>query len=133
MNWYKTTLEIPTHGKGLYDITGSVHAQLRDWNVHEGMCFVFLPHTSASLVLSENWDPTARADLATFMERTIPEGATWYTHDLEGADDATSHIRASRSSRSGGTPSGGSSSTATRSPAASRRCSTRSPGAAPSR
>jgi len=93
MNWYKTTLEISTHGKGLHDITDIVRNQLFDWKVREGMCFLFLPHTSASLVLSENWDPTARADLETFMERLVPEGDTWYTHDLEGPDDATSHIR----------------------------------------
>ena len=68
MNWYKTTLEISTHGKGLHDITETVRAQLRDWKAREGMCFLFLPHTSASLVVSENWDPTARADLETFME-----------------------------------------------------------------
>ena len=94
MDWYKTTLEISTHGKGLHDITATVRTQVRDWNVQEGMCFLFLPHTSASLVLSENWDPTARADLETFMERLVPEGDDWYTHDLEGPDDATSHIRA---------------------------------------
>ena len=94
MNWHKTTLEISTHGKGLHDITENVRAQLRDWNVREGMCFLFLPHTSASLVVSENWDPTARADLETFMERLAPEGDRWYTHMLEGDDDATSHIRA---------------------------------------
>ena len=93
MNWYKTTLEISTRGKGLYDVTETVRAHLRDWNVHEGMCFLFLPHTSASLVMSENWDPTARADLETFMERLVPEKDRWYTHDLEGPDDATSHIR----------------------------------------
>jgi secondary thiamine-phosphate synthase enzyme len=57
------------------------------------MCFLFLQHTSASLVVSENWDPTAKADLETFMERLVPEKETWYTHDLEGIDDATSHIR----------------------------------------
>ena len=94
MHWHKTTLEISTRGKGLHDITATVRTQLRDWNVQEGMCFVFLPHTSASLVLSENWDPTARADLETFMERLVPEGQSWFTHDLEGPDDATSHIRA---------------------------------------
>lgn len=94
MNWYKTTLEIATRGKGLYDMTEAVRAQLRDWAVQEGMCYLFLPHTSASLVLSENWDPTARADLETFMERLVPERGTWYTHHLEGPDDATSHIRA---------------------------------------
>lgn len=93
MNWHKTTLEISTHGKGLHDITGTVRTQLRNWNVREGMCFLFLQHTSASLVMSENWDPTARSDLETFMERLVPERDAWYTHDLEGADDATSHIR----------------------------------------
>lgn len=94
MNWHKTTLQISTGGKGLHDITDNVRAQLRDWDVEEGMCFLFLPHTSASLVLSENWDPTARTDLETFMERLVPEKDRWYTHDLEGPDDATSHIRA---------------------------------------
>jgi secondary thiamine-phosphate synthase enzyme len=94
MNWHKTILEISTRGKGLHDITEMVRAQLRDWSVREGMGFLFLPHTSASLVMSENWDPTARADLETFLERLVPERDTWYTHDLEGPDDATSHIRA---------------------------------------
>jgi secondary thiamine-phosphate synthase enzyme len=66
---------------------------LKEWGAREGMCFLFLQHTSASLVTSENWDPTARADLETFMERLVPERDSWYTHDLEGPDDATSHIR----------------------------------------
>lgn len=93
MNWHKTTLEISTSGKGLHDITSSIRMQLKEWGVREGMCFLFMQHTSASLVISENWDPTARADLETFMERFVPEGDKWYTHDLEGPDDATSHIR----------------------------------------
>jgi len=93
MNWYKNTLEIPTKGKGLLDITDTIRTQLQNWNVREGMCFLFLQHTSASLIISENWDPTARADLETFMERLAPEGDKWYTHNLEGPDDATSHIR----------------------------------------
>lgn len=93
MNWHKTTFEISTHGKGLHDITSSLRTQLKEWEVREGMCFLFLQHTSASLVISENWDPTARADLETFMERIVPERDNWYTHDLEGPDDATSHIR----------------------------------------
>lgn len=93
MNWYKTTLEISTSGKGLLDISLLIRTQLKDWGVNEGMCFLFLQHTSASLTISENWDPTARADLETFMERLVPERDSWYTHDLEGSDDATSHIR----------------------------------------
>lgn len=94
MNWYKTDVVISTRGKGLHDITETVQEQIRDWGAQEGMCFLFLKHTSASLVLSENWDPTARADLETFMERLVPERDSWYAHDLEGPDDATSHIRA---------------------------------------
>jgi secondary thiamine-phosphate synthase enzyme len=94
MTWHKTTLEIFTHGKGLHDITDTVRTQLRDRNIREGMCYLFIQHTSASLVISENWDPTARADLETFLDRLVPEGANWYTHQLEGPDDATSHIRA---------------------------------------
>jgi secondary thiamine-phosphate synthase enzyme len=93
MDWYKATLEITTRGKGLHDITQQVQTQLQDWGVQEGICFLFLPHTSASLVMSENWDPTVRADLETFLERLVPEKDRWYTHDLEGPDDATSHIR----------------------------------------
>ena len=93
MNWHKTTLEISTSGKGFQDITAAIRSQLKEWGVREGMCFLFLQHTSASLVISENWDPTARADLETFMERLVPERDNWYTHDIEGPDDATSHIR----------------------------------------
>lgn len=93
MDWRKIDLEISTRGKGLHDITASIRAQLKEWDVREGMCFLFIQHTSASLTISENWDPTARADLETFMERLVPERDSWYTHDLEGPDDATSHIR----------------------------------------
>lgn len=53
-----------------------------------------MQHTSASLVISENYDPTAKMDLETFMERLVPENQTWFRHTLEGADDSPSHIRA---------------------------------------
>ena len=66
---------------------------MREWGVDEGMCYLFVQHTSASLLITESWDPSARADLETFMEKLAPEGERWYTHTLEGADDATSHIR----------------------------------------
>ncbi len=94
MRWHKTTLELHSPGKGLHEITALVRTQLHEWQVTEGMCYLFLPHTSASLVISESWDPTARADLETFMERLAPERDSWYTHTLEGPDDAASHIRA---------------------------------------
>jgi secondary thiamine-phosphate synthase enzyme len=85
---------ISTHGKGLYAFTNDVEALVRDWSVQEGMCYLYLPHTSASLVISENYDPTARLDLEAFMERLVPEDQSWYQHTLEGADDSPSHMRA---------------------------------------
>jgi len=94
MKWRKTTLTIATRGKGLYAFTDQVNAQLRIWNAREGMCFLFCPHTSASLTINENYDPTAQADLETALEKMVPENERWYTRDLEGPDDATSHIRA---------------------------------------
>ena len=93
MNWYKRTLEVRTSGKGLYDVSALIREHLHDWQIDEGMCYLFLQHTSASLLISESWDPSARADLETFMEKLVPENERWYTHTLEGADDATSHIR----------------------------------------
>ena len=94
MEWHKSTLQIRTPGKGLHEITPYVRQELQNFGVTEGMCTLFLQHTSASLLISESWDPSARADLEAFMDRTVPEGESWYTHTLEGADDATSHIRA---------------------------------------
>ena len=92
--WHTATLEIATRGKGLYDITAEVQAQVKASGTKTGMCFVFVPHTSASLVLNENWDPTARADLENAFERLVPEGQAWFRHTLEGSDDMPAHIRA---------------------------------------
>jgi secondary thiamine-phosphate synthase enzyme len=93
MKWHKSTLELSTRGKGLVAFTDKVNAQLRAWNVREGMCFLFCPHTSASLTINENYDATAQADLEKSLEKLVPESDRWYSHDLEGPDDATSHIR----------------------------------------
>ncbi len=94
MNWYKDNLQVPTRGKGLYPFTNLVTARLQNWKIEEGMCFLYLPHTSASLLINESYDPSAREDLQTFMEKIAPEGLAWYEHTLEGADDSPSHIRA---------------------------------------
>lgn len=94
MEWFKATLTVATHGKGLYNVTPIVEQQLRQWGIAEGMCFLYIPHASASLVVSESYDPTARHDLEVFLERLVPEGEPWYTHDFEGSDDAPSHLRA---------------------------------------
>jgi secondary thiamine-phosphate synthase enzyme len=94
LQWLKETLNLRTSGKGLHEITDQIVQRLREWDVHAGMCFLFIQHTSASLVLSENYDPSAQSDLETFMDRLVPEGQNWYRHTMEGADDSPSHIRA---------------------------------------
>jgi secondary thiamine-phosphate synthase enzyme len=94
MNWFKDTLTVSTHGKGLYPFTEEVLDRINRWGLREGLCYLFLPHTSASLVVSESYDPTARMDLETFLEKMVPENQSWYRHTLEGPDDSTSHMRA---------------------------------------
>ena len=94
MNWFKDTLEISTRGKGLYPFTESVESRIREWDVQEGMCYLYVQHTSASLVISESYDPSAQMDLEVFMEKLAPENQPWHRHTLEGADDSPSHMRA---------------------------------------
>ena len=94
MHWHKDPLEVQTRGKGLYPFTEQINACIRQWGLIEGMCFLYVQHTSASLVISESYDPTARLDLEAFMERLAPERQAWYRHTLEGDDDSPSHIRA---------------------------------------
>lgn len=94
MNWFKTTLEIKTNGKGLYPITDEVNERIRQFGTQDGICFFFIQHTSASLVVSENYDPTAKTDLVAFMEKLVPEKQPWHQHTLEGSDDSPSHMRA---------------------------------------
>jgi secondary thiamine-phosphate synthase enzyme len=94
MEWLKTTLQISTPGKGLHDFTDLVVGRLREWRVNEGVCHLFVQHTSASLVVSESYDPSAREDLENFMDRLTPERQAWYRHTMEGPDDSPSHMRA---------------------------------------
>jgi secondary thiamine-phosphate synthase enzyme len=94
MEWLKAELEVRTPGQGLHAITDKVTAQLKAWKVEEGMCHLYLQHTSASLLISENYDPTAKRDLEEFLRRIAPEGQPWHQHTLEGPDDSPSHMRA---------------------------------------
>lgn len=93
MEWHKTTLSYQTNHKGLYEITDRINGQIRDWDVQEGMAFLFVQHTSASLVINESFDPSAREDLESFLDHLTPEGQNWYVHTLEGRDDSPSHMR----------------------------------------
>ena len=94
MTWHKTTLETSTNGKGLYDLTPQLHSQIEKWGIQEGICHLFVQHTSASLVISESYDPSARKDLEGFMDRLVPENQSWFQHTMEGSDDSPSHMRA---------------------------------------
>jgi secondary thiamine-phosphate synthase enzyme len=85
--------DVPTHGKGLYEITPQVRKALQGTSIQDGVVTVFIRHTSASLVIFENADPTASRDLEKFFEHLVPEDAHGYSHTLEGPDDMTSHIR----------------------------------------
>lgn len=85
---------VETRGQGLYEITASVQSQIRNSGVKEGLCTIFVRHTSASLVIQENADPSAKHDLERWIARLVPEGDPFYTHDTEGPDDMPAHIRA---------------------------------------
>lgn len=86
-------LEVRTPGRGLHEVTGAVAAVVARSGVASGLCVVFCPHTSASLVLQENADPSARADLLAWLARLAPDGDPRYAHDTEGDDDMAAHLR----------------------------------------
>jgi secondary thiamine-phosphate synthase enzyme len=85
--------EIPTSGKGLVEITSIIQAAVAESGQDEGLCTVFVRHTSASLVIQENADPAAVRDLEAWFERAVPELDPLYTHTEEGPDDMPSHIK----------------------------------------
>lgn len=86
-------LEVRTRGKGTYEITDQVGRIVRESGVAEGTATVFIQHTSASLIIYENADRSARVDLEEYFDRLVPEDADYFVHTLEGPDDMPSHIR----------------------------------------
>ncbi|MEX1111370.1 MAG: secondary thiamine-phosphate synthase enzyme YjbQ [Chthoniobacterales bacterium] len=87
------SFEVRTRGRGSYEITGEVVRILGASGLHEGLVTVFVRHTSASLVIFENADPSARDDLHEFLDRLAPDGQSWHVHTMEGPDDTASHLR----------------------------------------
>jgi len=94
MRQYFHAITVSTRGKGLYAFT----PQVRDWvqasGIRQGLLTLYIRHTSASLLIQENYDPTVQADLERFLSRLVPESAPIYEHTLEGADDMPAHVRA---------------------------------------
>ncbi len=81
-------------GQGLHEITGAVDSAVRDADIDEGLCTVFIRHTSASLTIQENADPAVCRDLESWLDRLVPENDALYTHTAEGPDDMPAHIKA---------------------------------------
>lgn len=93
MKAHTAEFTVRTRGKGTYEITEEVARVVRDSGVATGTATVFIQHTSASLIIYENADPSARTDLHEFFERLVPENADYFVHTAEGPDDMPSHLR----------------------------------------
>lgn len=94
MSIHTARLSVPTRGRGFVDITAELDAAVREAGVGEGLCHVFIRHTSASLVVQENADPDVRRDLERFLSDLVPDGDPRYVHTMEGPDDMPAHVRA---------------------------------------
>lgn len=88
------TLKLASDGQGLYDITHKVVELVNSAGINEGLVTLFIRHTSASLLIQENADPSAQQDLENWLNRLVPEADELYTHTVEGPDDMPAHIKA---------------------------------------
>lgn len=87
-------LSISTPGQGLHEVTSKIDELVRQSGLKEGLCTILIQHTSASLTIQENADPSARYDLEQWINRQVKENDPYFTHTLEGPDDMPSHIKA---------------------------------------
>lgn len=86
-------LSVEVAGQGLHEFTTQVQAAVRASGIREGLCTLFIQHTSASLTIQENADPSAKHDLERWLNRLVPENDSLYTHNAEGSDDMPAHIK----------------------------------------
>ena len=93
MKAHTASFTVATRGKGTTEITHEVVRIVRECGVRTGLVTVFIQHTSASLIIYENADPSARTDLHEFFERLVPEDSDYFVHTAEGPDDMPSHLR----------------------------------------
>ena len=103
MALYQKTLEINTSPKSFLDITKNVQALVPQSGLVNGVCSLFIKHTSASLVIQENYDPSVRQDFETIFSKLVPEDFP-YVHNMEGKDDMPAHIRSALTSTSESIP-----------------------------
>jgi len=90
---FQKQLRIQSQGRSTTEITSEVERLIQTSNITTGICTLFIQHTSASLLITENADPTVRIDLETILQRLAPDGDPEYQHDYEGDDDMSAHIR----------------------------------------
>jgi secondary thiamine-phosphate synthase enzyme len=93
-------ISVSVSGQGLYDFTAQVESAVRGAKLQEGLCTVFVQHTSASLIIQENADPSVQRDLEQWLNRLVREEDSLYTHTAEGPDDMPSHIKSALTSSS---------------------------------
>ncbi len=93
MKFYSESFTIGTGGRGTYEVSDPIERIARDSGVVRGLCTVFLHHTSASLILCENADPSVRTDLERYFARLVPDGDAVFRHTAEGPDDMPAHVR----------------------------------------
>ncbi|ADO69592.1 secondary thiamine-phosphate synthase enzyme YjbQ [Stigmatella aurantiaca] len=91
--YHARELTVSTRGRGFHDITAEVQQAVATSGARQGLCTVFLHHTSASLILCENADPDVRKDLEAFFARLVKDGDPLFQHDAEGPDDMPAHVR----------------------------------------
>ena len=103
MALYQKTLEINTSPKSFLDITKDVQTLVSESGLDNGICNLFIKHTSASLVIQENYDPSVRQDFETIFSKLVPEDFP-YVHNMEGKDDMPAHVRSALTSTSEAVP-----------------------------
>ena len=104
---HRGDLTVATTGRGTYDITQSVRDVVRKSRAREGLATVWIQHTSASLIVCENADPSVRSDLEAFAARLVPDGDRLFRHNDEGPDDMPAHVRTVLTQTSIGVPIAG--------------------------
>lgn len=90
---YRDQFTMALDGRGTYEITEQINDIVADSSIEEGLCHLFIHHTSASLIICENADPTVRSDLENFLHKWVPDGHKMFKHRDEGNDDMPAHIR----------------------------------------
>ena len=103
MALYQKTLEINTPPKSFRDITEHIQSTVYESGINNGVCNIFIKHTSASLVVQENYDPSVREDFETIFSKLVPDDFP-YVHNMEGKDDMPAHIRSALTSTSESIP-----------------------------